>query len=195
MKNVQTCSVFTNKQQQSNNCSVLTAHGHESHFHILCAIFSLLEFNFDCVNRNREFSMTSMLEFHNLCRNFNTNLPPHTPCFSKFVAIKQISFTWLDPAPKWSNCDACVWLCDGMVKSRKSKSVPCVSAPPISSCSSVSRNVSVCELVPYASTLILVQRWFFFSVILWQLICFWEYTFDSTRTLRRRTITLYVNQK
>lgn len=64
--------------------------------------------------------------------------------------------TWLDPPVKWSNCEACVWLCDGMVKSRKSKSVPCVSAPPISSCSSVSKKVRVCEFAPYVSTLIAI---------------------------------------
>lgn len=51
-----------------------------------------------------------------------------------------------------------------MVKSRKSKSVPCVSAPPISSCSSVSKNVSVCELVPYASTLMVTTTLLSFDV-------------------------------
>ena len=61
---------------------------------------------------------------------------------------------FLEPTPAWSSCDACVWL--GRVKSRKSKSVPCVSAPS-RSFSSVSRKVSVCEFGPKASTLILAQ--------------------------------------
>lgn len=57
--------------------------------------------------------------------------------------------TW---GPPWCSCwEACV--CDGIVKSVKSHSEPWVSAP-IRSVSSVSRNVSVCELGPYASTLI-----------------------------------------
>lgn len=58
--------------------------------------------------------------------------------------------------PPRSSCDACV--CDGSVKSVKSQSEPCVSAP-IRSDSSVSRNVSVCELGPYASTLISCAAW------------------------------------
>lgn len=78
--------------------------------------------------------------------------------FSRKIKTKEFqifqTFTWLAPPLRWSSCDACVWLCDGIVKSRKSKSVPCVSAPPMSSCSSVSKKVRVWELVPYASTLI-----------------------------------------
>lgn len=43
------------------------------------------------------------------------------------------------------------------MKSVNSNSEPCVSAP-IRSASSVSRNVSVCELGPYASTLISTSK-------------------------------------
>lgn len=64
-----------------------------------------------------------------------------------------VSLTWFDEDKPWSCCDACVWLWEGRVKSVNSNSEPCVSAP-IRSASSVSRNVSVCELGPYASTLI-----------------------------------------
>lgn len=52
----------------------------------------------------------------------------------------------------WSICDAWVWL--GRVKSRKSKSVPCVSAPS-RSFSSLSMKLKLWELGPKASTLIL----------------------------------------
>lgn len=58
---------------------------------------------------------------------------------------------WLCTTSCW---DACVWLCEGSVKSVKSNSLPWVSAP-IRSDSSVSRNVRVWLLGPYASTLIL----------------------------------------
>ena len=72
----------------------------------------------------------------------------------KFYAIASpYDLTWL-----WlctlSSCDICVcdWVCYGRVKSVKSNSEPCVSAPR-RSVSSVSKNVKVWELGPYASTL------------------------------------------
>lgn len=62
---------------------------------------------------------------------------------------------WLGWLWATSCCDAWVWLGDGSVKSVKSNSLPCVSAP-IKSASSGSRNVRVWLLGPYASTLILL---------------------------------------
>lgn len=66
-------------------------------------------------------------------------------------ALTWFCVDWLWPT---SNCEAWVWLCEGNVKSVKSNSEPCVSAP-MRSASSVSKKVSVCELGPYASTLML----------------------------------------
>ena len=63
-------------------------------------------------------------------------------------------YTWLCPTSDW-DIWVCDWVCDGRVKSVKSNSDPWVSAPN-KSVSSVSRKVRVCELIPYASTLILI---------------------------------------
>lgn len=90
---------------------------------------------------------------------------------SRFINVKMIHrlwgqttneqppLTWLEDMRPWSCWEACVWLWDGRVKSVNSNSDPWVSAP-IRSDSSGSKNVSVWELGPYASTLILTQCYF-----------------------------------
>lgn len=74
-------------------------------------------------------------------------------CELKWCVFGGVLHTWLDEDNPWSCCEACVWLWDGNVKSVNSNSEPWVSAP-IKSPSSVSRNVSDCELGSNASTLI-----------------------------------------
>ena len=73
---------------------------------------------------------------------------------SSHFASVSLRPTWLWPPT--SSCEACVCDCvwDGRVKSVKSNSEPCVSAPNRSVSSPVSRKVSAWELGPYASTLI-----------------------------------------
>lgn len=73
--------------------------------------------------------------------------------------IEQSPLTWLEVMRPWSCWEAWVWLWDGRVKSVNSNSDPWVSAP-IRSDSSGSKNVSVWELGPYASTLIFLQIYF-----------------------------------
>lgn len=63
-------------------------------------------------------------------------------------------FPWAPPPPPPPPPPGGVWVWLGKVKSVNSNSEPCVSAPS-SSASSVSRKVSVCELGPYASTLMM----------------------------------------
>lgn len=66
---------------------------------------------------------------------------------------ESIEQTWLS---SWLWVWPCVWVWLGRVKSLNSNSEPWVSAPS-NSASSVSRKVRVCELGPYASTLISSQ--------------------------------------